>query len=241
LLASQDIKQRYRRSALGPFWLTISTAVTIYTMGFLYGHLFHVNLESYLPHLATSIVCWGLLAGLINESTIVFIESEAYLKNFSLPYSLYLFRLAARNYTIFFHNILALLPLYFIFPHFLNWKIIFLLPALLLVFLCLILYGMIFGLLGARYRDFSQIMQSVMQVAFYLSPVMWLPESLPARYQWIVWANPFYQILEILREPLMGYYIPWFSLFAVLVIIFFGFLICGFLIPNYKARLIFWV
>jgi len=39
LLAYQDIKLRYRRSALGPFWITISMAITVYSMGFLYGHL----------------------------------------------------------------------------------------------------------------------------------------------------------------------------------------------------------
>lgn len=241
LLASQDIKQRYRRSTLGPFWLTISTAVTVYTMGFLYGHLFHVDLKSYLPHLATSIVCWSLLSSLINESTNVFIDAEAYLKNFSLPYSLYLFRLLSRNYIIFFHNLLALLPLYFVFPGFLNWKIIFLIPALFIIWLCLLVYGMIFGFLGARYRDFSQIMQSVMQIAFYMSPVMWMPESLPAKYQWLVWANPFYQVLEILREPLMGNFIPWDAWASVLLIGILGLMLGGSAFARYKSRLIFWI
>jgi ABC-type polysaccharide/polyol phosphate export permease len=34
MLAWQDIKQRYRRSVIGPFWLTISTAIMVFSLGF---------------------------------------------------------------------------------------------------------------------------------------------------------------------------------------------------------------
>src|SRR3990167_7170629 len=47
MLAYQDIKLRYRRSVLGPFWITMSMAITVYSMGYLYGHLFHIPIQEY--------------------------------------------------------------------------------------------------------------------------------------------------------------------------------------------------
>ena len=48
LLGWQDIKQRYRRSMLGPLWITVATAVTAVAMGFLYAELFHIDLQTFL-------------------------------------------------------------------------------------------------------------------------------------------------------------------------------------------------
>jgi lipopolysaccharide transport system permease protein len=46
LLAWYEIRQRYRRSALGPFWLTISTGILVAGMGPLYGRLFGQEVSS---------------------------------------------------------------------------------------------------------------------------------------------------------------------------------------------------
>src|ERR1700756_4063682 len=66
-LSWHDIRQRYRRSTLGPLWLTISVAVQIGAMGFLYGGLFNLDVATYLPHLAAGMTIWALIAGMINE------------------------------------------------------------------------------------------------------------------------------------------------------------------------------
>ena len=68
LLAWHAVKLRYRRSTLGPFWITISMAITIYTMGILYGHLFKINLAVYYPFLATGILGWNLISLIVNGS-----------------------------------------------------------------------------------------------------------------------------------------------------------------------------
>ncbi|OYV29717.1 MAG: ABC transporter permease, partial [Thiomonas sp. 20-64-5] len=62
LLGWLEIRQRYARSKLGPFWLTISMGVLVGTMGVVYGSLFGVKLADYLPMLAVGIVMWGLFS-----------------------------------------------------------------------------------------------------------------------------------------------------------------------------------
>src|SRR3989338_10164686 len=69
MLAYQDIKLRYRRSVLGPFWITISMAVTVYSMGFLYSHLFHIELSQYYPFVVASMLAWSLISSVIIEMT----------------------------------------------------------------------------------------------------------------------------------------------------------------------------
>src|SRR5262249_29901253 len=61
-LGWHDIRQRYRRSTLGPFWLTISTAVMVATLGFVYAGLFGNSLADYLPHLAVGLIVWGFIS-----------------------------------------------------------------------------------------------------------------------------------------------------------------------------------
>src|SRR5690348_10368802 len=104
MLAYQDVKLRYRRSVLGPFWITLSMAITVYSMGYLYGHLFHTNLQIYFPFLVSGMLSWALVSSQISDLTEAFSGSESLIKQIKLPYSLYIHRVAMRNIIIFFHN-----------------------------------------------------------------------------------------------------------------------------------------
>ena len=66
-LALQDIRLRYRGSVLGPFWLTVSTAITVGAMGFLYAKLFGADPAVYVPYLTVGLVAWQFVSFLINE------------------------------------------------------------------------------------------------------------------------------------------------------------------------------
>src|SRR3990167_5468257 len=106
LLGWQDIKMRYRRSFLGPFWITISMAVMIYTMGFLYAKLFKIELTNYFPFLAAGILIWNLISTSIIEMTNAFIESTGFIRQIKLPFTVYILRTLTRNFIVFIHNAL---------------------------------------------------------------------------------------------------------------------------------------
>ena len=75
-LSFMDIKLRYRGSLLGPFWLTLSTAVMIGAIGFLYAGLFHQDVAKYLPYLSISLIFWGFLSTLTAEGGTAFTAAE---------------------------------------------------------------------------------------------------------------------------------------------------------------------
>src|ERR1700753_563438 len=68
LLGMNDIRQRYRRSRLGQFWITLAMATTIVSLGFLYAFLFKQTLAEYLPYLGVSFVVWGLISGIVLDA-----------------------------------------------------------------------------------------------------------------------------------------------------------------------------
>jgi ABC-type polysaccharide/polyol phosphate export permease len=243
MLAYRDIKIRYRRSVLGPFWITISMAITVYTMGFLYGHLFHVALEQYYPYLVSGMLTWTLISTSIIELTDTFALSDGLLKKIKLPYSLYVHRVIARNFIIFFHNLLVMLPIYFIFREgsAINFNTLLLLPGLALIYLNAFVFGLIFAMIGARFRDISQIIKNFVQVVFFMTPIMWNPAILPPKNQMLVYLNPFYSYIELVRAPLIGATPSLLNVGITLCVTLVGILICTKLFIRYRAHIIYWL
>jgi len=243
MLAWQDIKLRYRRSILGPFWITISMAVTVYTMGFLYGHLFHMDLQQYYPYLVSGMLTWALISSAITELTDTFITSDGLLKQIKLPYSLYLHRVIARNMIIFFHNLLVMLPIYFIFHEGakFNFNTLLILPGLAILYLNAFIYGLVLAMIGARFRDISQIIKSLVQIIFFVTPIMWNPSILPEKYKLFVMLNPVYSYIELVRAPLTGKLPAAFTLGMTGLLTIIGIMICARLFVPYRSRIIYWL
>lgn len=243
LLAYHDIKIRYRRSILGPFWITISMAITVYSMGYLYAHLFHTDMQQYYPYLVTSMLTWTLISMLLIELTDVFMSYEGLIKEHKLPYTLYIHRVAARNIIIFFHNIIVMIPIYFIFYQTakINWCSFLLIPGLLIIYLNAVIYGMILAIFGSRFRDVSQIIKNLIQVIFFITPVMWTPATLPESKRYFVKLNPFYSFLELVRAPLLGNIPTLFNLAVAGAVTLIGMIICWRIFVVYRTRIIYWV
>lgn len=243
MLAYQDVKLRYRRSVLGPFWITISMAITVYSMGYLYSHLFHSDLQTYFPFLVAGMLSWSLISSAISDLTDTFVLSDGLIKQIKLPYTLYIHRVATRNMIIFFHNIIVIIPILIIFHHVakVNGYTLLLIPDLLLFYLNALCYGIILAIIGARYRDVSQIIKSLIQVAFFLTPIMWNPNILPEKDQHLVLLNPFYSMIEIIRAPMLGT-TPSLPILAIVSLITATGMIVSFvMLKKYRARIVYWL
>lgn len=243
MLAYQDIKLRYRRSVLGPFWLTLSMAITVYSMGFLYSHLFHIELAHYFPFLVAGMLGWSLISTVVIETIDGLSSSDAFIKQIKLPYTLYIHRIAARNVLIFFHNMLVIVPIYLIFHHTVsvNLKTLLVIPGLILIYFNAICYGLVLGMIGARYRDVSQIIKSLVQVVFFVTPVMWSPEVLKGMNHLIADINPFYAFLELIRAPLLGTYPNLLTISMALGASLFGGFIAFKMLVKYRQRIVYWL
>jgi ABC-type polysaccharide/polyol phosphate export permease len=240
MLGWQDIKQRYRRSALGPFWLTISTGALIFGMGPLYGKLLQQDISTYFPYLAISFVVWMLISSMINDSCNAFISAEGYIKEVKLPLTVHVLRVVWRNILMFAHNFIIVLLVMLFYSKSLDWHVLLLPFGVLFIALNGVWIGLLFGILCARFRDIPQVIASLVQVAFFLTPVMWKPGML-GRHQWAVEINPIYHFLEIARAPLLSEGTNFKSWMVVLLITVVGYALMILVFKRFRSRVAYWM
>lgn len=205
-LGLADIKLRYRGSTLGPFWLTISFAIMMGAMGFLYADLFHVDVHKYIPYLTVSILFWNYLNTLVTEGCTCFTQSDALIKGARMPFTVHAARSVIRNTIIMGHNFVVLIGVFLIFDIHISLYTFAFLPALLLWIIDAFAASLLFGVICARFRDVPQIIGSILQIAFFVTPIMWYANILSGHptAEMLVKLNPFLYLLEIIRAPLLG-------------------------------------
>ncbi|MHB8271394.1 ABC transporter permease [Bradyrhizobium sp.] len=239
-LGWNDILQRYRRSILGPFWLTASMAIMIVALGILYAGLFNTPVENFLPFLCVGLLVWTLLASFLVEGGTLFTGSESYIKQIRLPYSVYVYRSTWSKLVIFFHNLIiyfAVLLYFQIWPGTVGLLAI---PGLIVVLINGALASLSIGIISARFRDVPPLIGSVVQIVFFVTPIFWKPELLKGR-EYVTDFNPFFHLLEIVRAPLLGSMPSAKSWFAVLLITLTNIVITGAFFSRFRSRISYWV
>ena len=202
-LAWQDIKLRYRRSKIGPLWITLSMTIFCLSLGVVYSQLFNAEVNEYVPFLSLGFVVWGLISGILSEFPNVFVDQAAFIKDIRMNPFVIIFRLIARHVIIFAHNLLIVLGIYAIFQLNPGLEISYFVPGFFLVTLNLLAIGVSLSILGARFRDVAPTVQALIQVIFFITPITWFPKLLPES-SWVVKANPFVYFLDLTRSPLLG-------------------------------------
>ena len=239
-LAWQEIKQRYRRSLLGPFWLTISTALFIAGMGPLYGALMGQPASQYIHFLAVGFIVWQFISGLITEGCQAFIAAEGFIKQTRLPLTVHALRVVWRNVLILAHNfiIVILVSAYFL-PSW-NWGLLTVPAGISVIALNGLWLGLLLGLLSARFRDIPQIVTSLVQLLFFVTPIFWRPEMLTTN-KWVADWNPIFHLIELVRAPILGQPFPAASWQVAIVVTAGGWLVAIAVFARYRARIAYWM
>ncbi len=204
MLGWLDIRLRYRGSVLGPGWLTLSTAIMIAALGFLYSQLFHTNLHAYLPFLALSMVLWNFLSTLVSEACTCFLQAEGTIRSIRMPFFLHAGRMLVRNVLVLAHNIPVIVAVFLLLSIYPGATAFIAVPGFALWLVDGIAIAYLLGIFCARFRDVPPIVASVMQIGFFVSPIIWEPTTLSAKWQHLLPINPFFTLLEVVRGPLLG-------------------------------------
>ena len=239
-LGWQDIRRLYRRSVLGPFWLTISMGLLVAALGTLYGALWKVELADYVPFLALGFVVWTLISGVITEGCNAFINAEGIIKHVGLPFSVHVYRLLWRNLLVLCHNAVVFVIVAAIFGVWPGWAGLLAVPGLALLCINGIWAGLLLGIISARFRDVPPIVASVVRVLLFVTPIIWMPELMPGR-AFVLDLNPFYHLVEVVRAPLLGQVPGLVSWLAVLGITLGGWIVAFEFFRRYRWRIAYWV
>lgn len=201
-----EVKRRYRRTVIGPFWSAVSLAIFIAALGIVGAGLWHQQLAEYVPFLAAGMVVWVMISTLLNEAGTLFIGSAGIFRQARFDYSILAYALVWRNLIAFLHNLLVyLVAVLALAPQLITPIIILAIPGLGLVLLNLAWIGLLLGTFCLRFRDMQQLIASLVQIAMFVTPIFWPPESLHGlTHLLFVDFNPLYHVIDIARAPLIG-------------------------------------
>lgn len=235
-----EIRLRYRRTVLGPLWVTMSFAASAAALSFVYSTLFKVETQSYIAYVVTGLAIWGLINALVVEGCVTFINQSHLIQQYRLPMLAYALRSVVVSFLVFAHNLLIVLAAVLFFGVDVGWRTLLAAPALVLILANGAWLALLLGMLSARFRDLVPLSALLVNVLFFVTPVFWYKEMLGPR-GYVADFNPLYHLLEVARAPLMGQVPPAGSTVIVLGITALGWGITLLVATRLQPRLAYWV
>ena len=199
-----EVRRRYKRTFIGPMWVTLSVLVFALALSFVWAGIFNQPVKTFLPFLLAGIITWSLIAGSIGEACAAFLGGEGLMKSRQFPYSILIYIVLTRNVIILGHNLVGYVLVALICGVSLGWVSLLALPGIALVVLNCGWMCMLTAILCLRFRDVQQTVASVLQVLVFVTPVFWQVSQLQGKRAIIVHANPFHYMVDVVRQPLLG-------------------------------------
>jgi ABC-type polysaccharide/polyol phosphate export permease len=237
-----DIKRRYRRTTLGPFWN--STTLTVYTVavGAVGAGLFHQDFRQYLPYLVSGMIVWTLISSTILESCSLFVTGHALFRNVRFEYSILAYALAWRNFVFFIHNLVVYLVVALLLqPNLLSLTAVLAIPGVFIVLLNGVWIALLVGMFCLRFRDVQPLVQTAIQVLMLITPIFWSADNLTGLRRLVfVQLNPIYRLIDIVRTPLLGAAPTVASYAAALAITVVGWSLTFLMFRIFRKRIAYW-
>ncbi len=203
LMGNQDIQMRYRRSVIGPFWISGSLGALVLSLALVYGQIFEQPFEEYLHWLISGFAVWYLFSTMVIEGCNIAVEAESQLRNVPLPIPVLAARMVYRNWIVFLHNLVVVAVVLIVFAIPPTWALLWALPGVAIVLATGFFASIALGPICLRFRDLNQVITNLLQMAFFLTPILWMPSQGRVASNFVLY-NPVYHMLEVVRAPLMG-------------------------------------
>jgi ABC-type polysaccharide/polyol phosphate export permease len=238
--SSNEVRRRYKRTLLGPAWVTVSLLIFSIMLSFVWAGLFKMQVAEFLPFLLSGLLPWTLVSSCIGEGCGILLGGEGLIKSRQFPYTSLVYAGVARNLVIFSHNLIGYVfaaAFCGIVP---SWQMLLLLPGLILVLANCVWMEIVVSVFCLRFRDAQQLVASILQVAAFVTPIFWNPSQLAGKRIIIVHVNPLHHMVDVIRQPLLGH-APALQSYAVcLATAVVGWALAYILFSRKRHRLAYW-
>lgn len=237
-----DVKRRYRRTTIGPFWNSITLAIYVLAVGTVGAAVWHQNIHDYLPFLVSGMIAWTLVSSIINESCGLFVAGQSLFRNIRFDYSVLAYALVWRNFLVLLHNFAVYLVIVLVLkPSFLSFTALLALPGLALVIFNGVWLSLLLGMLCLRFRDVPQLVASIMQISMLITPLFWPADTLVGTKRFVfVDLNPLYHVLDVVRAPLVGRVPDATSYGVMIVMTIAGWWVTYAMFKRFRKRIAYW-
>jgi lipopolysaccharide transport system permease protein len=238
-LAVGDIRSKYRRTLLGPWWITATNAITALIMGLVAGRFIGANMSTYLPHFMVSMTIWNFISSSLSESSFTMINAGGMIKAMDMPILIHVMRMVQRNLIIFLHNIAVIPFIWLVFPWSIGFSVVLSVLGLALVYVFVVSASIINSMICVRYRDVPPVVASVLQLLFFVSPIIWEPSQIKGG-DIVLALNPVAYLLAITRDPLMGHASGLTTWAGAIVVCALVTLAMAYVYTRYRSRIVYW-
>lgn len=204
-LAREDIGDQHRRTWLGPFWLLINYLALAGTFIF----VFQVESDpGYAGHVAIGLLVWFYMMETITLSISLFVREESFIKGTTLPLSVYVMRLTIQSLIRFGYALPGCVGILALGGIGLNTGWLWSAVGILLIAITTPAAVILLAFLGAYVPDSQFIVNNLMRLGMFLTPVFWAYEGTGGvRHVFYHW-NPFTYFIEIVRIPILTGSVP---------------------------------
>lgn len=237
-----DVRARYRRTAFGPFWATLSLGIFMVSFSIVWAKLWNMNIRDYLPFISAGMLSWTLVSAIITDGTMTFISAESLIKSMRFPYTVLACAVVWRNAILFLHNLVVYVAIMLVCGVPVTWDTLLVIPGILLICVNGIWVAILIGMVGARYRDLQQLTASILQILMFVTPIFWAPEQLEGRASAIfVDLNLLLPYIDIVRNPLLGKPSSLLTWQMVILSTVAGWALTLFAFSRYRHRVPYWL
>ena len=239
--AKSEVFLRFRRTSIGPFWITLSLAIWIGLISLIGGSIFNKNSEAVIPYMIVGMVLWSFFSTTLNEGCYSLISSEGYIKALPIKLSTHIYTNLALNFMVFSFNMIMYLFVFFylLLSDSVSLNMLLFFPGFLVFFLNLSWMTFFFSLISARFRDFPRIVNNLIQVLFFATPIFWKSDQVDRPF--FVKFNPIFHLFEIVRQPLLNGYPSLISWSVSMIFFFVGGCLTFYIFKKYYTRIPFWL
>jgi lipopolysaccharide transport system permease protein len=208
--ALSDIRHRYAGSAMGVAWNILNPLAQILIYSLVFSQIMAVRVQavgsgaSFALYLCAGLLPWTAFADCVLRGANAFIENAMYLKKLPIPEQVFVAQNAAAA-TLFLGVSMALLAVVTVItggslsPAWLG------VPAVLALFQSFGFgLGLIFSTLNVFLRDIGQVLIIALQLWMWLTPIVYVEEILPTRFQAALRYNPAYPFIDALHRMIVG-------------------------------------
>lgn len=241
ILSLTEIKTKYKRTIIGPFWMSIGTGIIVTGMGVIWGAIFHMSLSEFLPYIALGLIFWTFISSILAESCTTFISNSDIIHNTKLPLIIYVIILVSRNFIVLLHNMVVFILIFIACKQTLSLKNILFIPGLILLVLNTIWASLFISIMATRFRDITPVIAYSLMLIMMATPVVWRTDMLTGSHKLLADLNPLTHFLRIVRDPLLNLTPPLISYSVVSLVLIVGTFFTLWVYKNYMNRIIYWL
>jgi ABC-2 type transport system permease protein len=239
-----EVLLSYRSTVLGPLWILIGTVTFVFFVGTLYGRVV-LNGQSnvYMAHFAAGVTLWYFITQSLVGSCHFFSSNRAEILDGDTNYTDLILKLITKNGIDFLHSAPAIIVA-LVFAQLIPSPVVFIiLITVPLMLINLLWMCTIFAILGARFPDMQEFTQSSLRLLFFLTPIMWVAEQhlRGPLIDALLYLNPFYYLIEVIRLPLVYGQIPYLELVVLIGAMPIGWLAACLLYARTRPWLALWL